>query len=218
LIFSIKYFRNYKTYIANSFSDTSKINLNWLRIVIILFLALAILWLVDFLGWIILGKINFYSLLEILIAIMALILALGGILQSNLSNLAYIGLDNVQHRKNEIKLDANITQKILSCMKNDQMYLNPILSLDEFSKAVGLPRRIVSNHINHDIKSTFTDFVNQYRVDKVIECLKSKDHENLTILGIALSCGFNSKTTFNRTFKKIKGVSPREYLNELSNE
>lgn len=218
LILSIRYFRNYKTYIANTFSETSKISLRWLRVVIILFLALAILWMVDFLAWIILGITNLYSLLEILIAIMALVLALGGILQSNLTDMAYTGKESEQPKKSDMSLDKNTTQKILSYMENNQLYLNPTLSLDEFSKAVGLPKRTVSNHINHDIKSTFTDFVNQYRINKVIECLKSKDHANLTILGIALSCGFNSKTTFNRTFKKIKGVSPREYLNNISIE
>ncbi len=216
LIYSIKYFQNYKTYISNSFSETSKISLNWLRVVVFLFLALAILWLIDFLGWIIFRKVNFYSLLEILIGIMSLVLALGGILQSNLINIRYENHLIDPKNQNEIPLNSAITQKILDNMENKQLYLNPVLTLDDFSKAVGLPKRIVSNHINHALNFTFTDFVNRYRIDKVIHCLENNDHENLTILGIALSCGFNSKTTFNRIFKKEKGVSPREYLKTIS--
>jgi AraC-like DNA-binding protein len=41
-----------------------------------------------------------------------------------------------------------------------------------------------------------------------------KNH-NLTFLGLAYEVGFNSKTAFNRSFKKITNQTPREFLDGI---
>jgi len=51
-----------------------------------------------------------------------------------------------------------------------------------------------------------------YRVDAVKDMLSKNAQRNLSLLGIAYECGFNSKATFNRVFKKITGNSPTDYL------
>ena len=61
----------------------------------------------------------------------------------------------------------------------------------------------------------FNDFINYYRVEAVKECFKQKEHQTHTILSIALSCGFNSKTTFNRVFKRNTSLTPIQYLSQL---
>jgi len=38
-------------------------------------------------------------------------------------------------------------------------------------------------------------------------------YSNLTLLGIAMECGFNSKASFNRIFKQLAGQTPTEYIN-----
>ncbi len=43
--------------------------------------------------------------------------------------------------------------------------------------------------------------------------IDSKEYENYTLLGIAYECGFNSKASFNRVFKKETGLSPSQYKN-----
>ena len=58
----------------------------------------------------------------------------------------------------------------------------------------------------------FNDFVNEKRAEAVITKLKKGEHVENTLLGIALDCGFNSKTTFNRAFKKHTGASPKQYI------
>ena len=40
---------------------------------------------------------------------------------------------------------------------------------------------------------------------------KLKNADEATLLGMAFDCGFNSKATFNRAFKKFTGVSPKEF-------
>ncbi|MEX0291269.1 MAG: helix-turn-helix domain-containing protein, partial [Flavobacteriaceae bacterium] len=58
----------------------------------------------------------------------------------------------------------------------------------------------------------FNDFVNEYRVQAVKDMLHSGKQQKLSLLGIAHECGFNSKATFNRAFRKLSGTSPSEFL------
>ena len=75
-------------------------------------------------------------------------------------------------------------------------------------------RKIVCTSI---FGKNFNDFVNAYRVEAFKAMLKENKHEQLSLLGIAQECGFNSKATFNRVFKKLTNTSPTEYLKSSPN-
>ena len=62
----------------------------------------------------------------------------------------------------------------------------------------------------------FNDFVNHYRIEAIKEKLNNGEHNTSTLLGIALDCGFNSKATFNRAFKKSTSLSPKDFIEKLS--
>ena len=52
------------------------------------------------------------------------------------------------------------------------------------------------------------DYVNSRRIDAAIRLLADNE---LNILDIAVKCGFNNTANFNKTFKKITGLTPTEY-------
>jgi len=54
---------------------------------------------------------------------------------------------------------------------------------------------------------TYTDFVNEYRINQACRLL----FENKPIADICFEVGFNNISHFNKTFKQLKGMSPREY-------
>lgn len=60
----------------------------------------------------------------------------------------------------------------------------------------------------------FNDFINQYRVKAVIKKMEAGEHTIQTLLGLALEVGFNSKSTFNRAFKRHTSRSPNDYIKE----
>jgi AraC-like DNA-binding protein len=66
--------------------------------------------------------------------------------------------------------------------------------------------------INQGFQLNFNDFINQYRIEAVKDKLKAGEQKTQTLLGIAYDCGFNSKATFNRAFKKVTGLSPKQWL------
>lgn len=60
----------------------------------------------------------------------------------------------------------------------------------------------------------FFDFVNEYRIKKAIQILKDRTQKELTVLEILYQVGFNSKSSFNTSFKKYTGKTPTDYRKE----
>lgn len=102
-------------------------------------------------------------------------------------------------------------------MKAEKYYLNPELTLQSLSKELDLHANTISQTFNEGLNKSFSDVVNEYRIKAVVEKLNSASYAQFTILGIAYESGFNSKTTFNRAFKKFTGKTPVVYKKELNN-
>jgi AraC-like DNA-binding protein len=102
--------------------------------------------------------------------------------------------------------------KLRQAMEVDKLYLDPELTVSKVSAHVGISSKMISSVLNQHVEKSFNDFVNGYRVQQVQEKLIAQSNGNLTIYGIALEAGFNSQATFQRAFKNITGMSPREYM------
>lgn len=107
----------------------------------------------------------------------------------------------VKHIKNLKKL-----------MEEDELFLDPNLSLQSLAKKLGTNPNVLSFVINEKFASNFSNYINSYRVEKFIIMAQNKDAYNNTFLGLALDAGFRSKATFNRAFKEIKNTTPSQYL------
>ena len=96
------------------------------------------------------------------------------------------------------------------------MYLNNKLSIVDVSDKLNIPRQYISEVLNEHMNKSFQDFVNEYRVEEFVNRLKNDQNNHFTLLGIATDVGFNSKSSFNATFKKHKGLTPTQFKNSLS--
>jgi YesN/AraC family two-component response regulator len=101
-------------------------------------------------------------------------------------------------------------------MENQKPHLEAELTLTDLAKQLNTNTSVLSKVINDGTGRNFNDFINSYRVQEVINKLKSGEQRRQTLLGIAYDCGFNSKATFNRSFKKVTGKTPKEYIDSLS--
>jgi putative ABC transport system permease protein len=72
--------------------------------------------------------------------------------------------------------------------------------------------------INIALKKNFNDFINEYRIQEVTRKMQDPAFDRITLLGIAIDSGFNSKSTFNRAFRQMTGKTPAEYKRELKKE
>lgn len=211
LVFSLLLLKSYQKWLRNNFSEFSTITLNWLRTILAIMLLLCVQWFVEVIIREIYQDYYAYNFSVLILGILSLFLAFGGIQQNSLSEVNFTKKSGSATEKN-INIDQSILSKIKVRMEADKDYLNPTLTLKEFAQTLQVPSRTVSEHINHGLDKSFVDFVNEYRVNEVKQRLQSSDLEVYTILAIAFECGFNSKATFNRTFKKFTGKSPREFV------
>lgn len=106
--------------------------------------------------------------------------------------------------------------KLLTLMEAERVYENPKLSLTDIAQQLGANPKLVSQIINQGFEMNFNDFVNSHRVEAVKERMKKGDYRSITLLGIALESGFNSKATFNRAFKKNTSQTPQKFLESLT--
>ncbi len=92
--------------------------------------------------------------------------------------------------------------------KQEQIYLNNELSIDSLAKRLGTNRNYLSKFINSEIKQTFYDYVNQWRVSHAAQLLTTT---TLSVDAVAVKSGFKSGSTFFRQFRKITGLTPLAY-------
>ena len=97
-------------------------------------------------------------------------------------------------------------------MKNEFMYKNSQLTISDFADKLETHTKQISSVVNTGFGMNFNDWVNKHRVEEVIKQIDEGQLETKTMLALALEAGFNSKSTFNRSFKKYKGITPVQYV------
>ena len=100
-------------------------------------------------------------------------------------------------------------------MESEKPYLNPSLTLAELASKIDLHPNDLSQIINKEEGMNFNDYINSHRVEAVKSSIQSGRADQFTLLTIAYESGFNSKATFNRTFKKFTSQSPSQFLKSI---
>ncbi|GAA4274913.1 hypothetical protein GCM10022258_42090 [Aquimarina gracilis] len=106
-----------------------------------------------------------------------------------------------------------LKHKLEQVLHTDRPYLDEDLTLGKLAQQVSTKDKILSTLLNQYLNTTFYDLINKYRVDAVKEKINLDSYKNYSLFGIACECGFKSRTSFNRIFKKHTGFSPSEFKN-----
>ena len=93
----------------------------------------------------------------------------------------------------------------------EKPHLNPELRLFDLAKDIKLKPYQVSEVFSRGMGTTFYDYINGLRVEEIKRRLADPRHAKTNLLDLAHDCGFNSKSVFNESFKKITGMTPTEY-------
>ncbi len=223
LAFTFQLFYNYRKKIIQYFSNTYKLELNWILSFLTLFSLLFVYGTIqDIIGS------RFMDLdyqqrwwLNLVMAIVTLYVGVKGYFTdtTKLNKLDFtfspktIGIpEDASDFEEDKPISKEDVASVKALMENDKAYLNPELNLSDLAKMANMSRGQLSEIVNTAFNKNFNDFVNGYRVEAFKDMLKAEKHKQLSLLGIAQECGFNSKATFNRVFKKLTNHSPTEYL------
>jgi ligand-binding sensor domain-containing protein/AraC-like DNA-binding protein len=109
---------------------------------------------------------------------------------------------------------AVIKEALIRYMNEKKPYLNAELKLADLADEIHYSAHEISQVLNQYQNQHFSDFVNTYRVEEVKKRMSDKNFSKFTLTAIAQQCGFNSKTSFFRVFKKLTGKTPADYFKE----
>ena len=217
---------SYQRSIQHLFSETSKINLAWVRWLINGYIVLLLIMISLYL-LILRNPENFGLIILINTAIVTPYLyavAYRGLTQPTLWQVRHEMIKDNRHNKTQEVDDidelihsvepknqkAGVNQEriediasgVTALMKESKLYLQSELTLQDLADKLDIPAYQVTQAINEGLRKNFYDLVNGYRVDEAKRLLQDPVSRNSKILSVGMDAGFNSKTTFNTVFKK----------------
>jgi AraC-like DNA-binding protein len=212
--------------ISNNFSNAEGVDLHWIRRLTI---AFGIIWTVLITITLIHHILNLFSAafctdgLFLTLSVFVILIGWFGLRQRVIFSPGSMVLSTenaaTQTRYSGSRLSdtdaGSFATRIKEYMDSARPYLEPELSLPQLAADLDIPAHYLSQVINEQFGQNFHDFINRYRVDAFRERLASGGSDNLTLLGIAFECGFNSKSAFNRVFRQFTGTTPSEYRKNL---
>jgi len=222
-ILGIKLIKRYKLKIQGYFSQVKGIDLNWLILILKSWLILSILinsfFVLDlFIHVAPFGIMQFLSF--IVASIYVVFIGFYGLRQENLFltksidfNLEKVIANSIDYQSKPLKdEEKDFIQQLLKHMEEKKPYLQPEITIKLLSEELNVSSEYLSETINNTLNKNFFDFINFYRVEEFKSQCKNEKNKHLNIIGLASECGFNSKATFNRVFKKATGLTPSEYM------
>ncbi|MEL7269858.1 MAG: helix-turn-helix domain-containing protein [Bacteroidota bacterium] len=106
-----------------------------------------------------------------------------------------------------------ITQGLKVLMEEEKIYIQPDLKLSDLASKIKVSTHTLSQFLNERLGKSFPSYINEYRIQEAKQLIQS-DHR-IKLEAVAYDSGFNSKSTFNSAFKKITGVTPSKFKEQL---
>jgi len=225
-ILSILLFKKLDINIFNNFSSHENVNLDWLRKLVYTFGVIWTLLMIFATVHHVFGMFSWIFCthgLSLSLSVFIILIGYFGLKQKGIfiqyhdQNIEYVTEPKSKYAGVVLKeADAEkYVSQIQHLMGIEKPYLDADLTLPQLSTKLQIRSYLLSRVINENLGLNFFDFINQYRVDEVKSKLNNPEFDHLSLFGIALECGFNSKSAFNRVFKKFTGLTPSEYKNQL---
>ncbi len=231
-IWGLTLLRGHRKRVQSFFSSTEKIDLRWLRFLLIwaliCYTSISTLYMADS----VYGFMPYNSLQVTgytIASLFVIILGIFGLREGDLFASKSRDLSSWQEErscnKTEQPLPLNISsgkedelfvKRVISYMSSEKPHLNPEITLSSLASLLDVTPDYLSKIINCCLNMNFFDFINHYRVEEFKSLCKNPAMRNYTIIALAYDSGFNSKATFNRVFKKSTGLIPSDYYKSVS--
>lgn len=102
-------------------------------------------------------------------------------------------------------------RRLENIMQSEKAFLQPNLTLPKLAAAVDCSVNYLSQVINSRFGMSFSDYLNQHRIEYAMNLLSEQDGNHCAIVNVAFAVGFNSISAFYAAFKKCNGQTPAYY-------
>ena len=227
-VFTLILLQKHNLNIFNNFSTAENVNLEWLRKLIIVF---GVIWTILIAITLIHHVFNLFSMvfctdsLFMALSIFVILIGYFGLKQkvifgNEFKEQQLIVKEKTKYSGSSLKeVEASKYSKQLSeFMHAEKPYLNPDLTLPQLGSQINITPHYLSQVINEQFEMNFFEYINQFRVEEVKARINNPKFESYSFLGIALDSGFNSKSAFNRIFKKFTNQTPSQFKSGLTDK
>jgi len=202
--------------IRDSFSSTDRINLRWLRFLIIGF---TVTWLAALYFDLQNTNPDDWDYVWLLVSLLMYLIGYMGLRQPEIFAGKIITEDTETDRLKKKYQKSALTgemaetyvQKLQEHMQTAKPYLISNITLPELAHGISLSVHHLSQIINEKLNLNFFEFINQYRVEEAKKLLADPAKRHLTIAAIGFEAGFNSNSAFNAIFKRLTRQTPSQY-------
>ncbi|MCU0436513.1 MAG: AraC family transcriptional regulator [Raineya sp.] len=222
---TLQKYKAYQGYILENFSSTEKIDFVWLRNLLYAIFAVGVVAFVFFMTSTLFIKLSYTQdwVAYLILGILVYYISIYGYYTDKPYKLHFEEktvthtIEKTLEKTSQDTLELEAWKgKIEKYILENQSYLNSELTLSELSKALSTNTSYLSRVINEGFEQNFNDFINAHRIKEFVKRIEKGQHKTETLLSVAYDCGFNSKATFNRAFKKIYAQTPVEYIKATS--
>jgi ligand-binding sensor domain-containing protein/AraC-like DNA-binding protein len=117
------------------------------------------------------------------------------------------------------KSDADkVVKQLIKYVEQQKPYLNPDITMTDLAKAIGVSNHTLSQIFTQYMHRNYYDFIAEYRIKEFKMLANIPEYSKFTIMAIAEKCGFKSRTSFFAAFKNHTGCTPKEYMENNSNQ
>ena len=106
-------------------------------------------------------------------------------------------------------------KKLVAYVEKEKPYINPDLKMGDLAAALDTSSHSLSYLLNQYLNQSYYDFINEYRVTQFKKMVADSQYSRYTLTALAELCGFSSRASFFRSFKKSTGVTPNEYIRSI---
>jgi AraC-like DNA-binding protein len=210
-------------------SSIENINLGWLKKISIAVSIMGFFWVIDILFQLSENYFLFDLFTSLLVLFIVMYITYYWLQQEEIhpytaeekKNINTIikeaNIDN-EHKKKLISDESleQIKTELLVLMESEKPFLDSDVSLIKLAEKINISAHLLSYVINNGFNQNFFQFINGYRIKEAQKLILDSNKNHLSLLGIGFEVGFNSKTVFNTTFKKVTGKTPSEFKKRSS--
>ncbi|MCF8235350.1 MAG: helix-turn-helix domain-containing protein [Bacteroidales bacterium] len=220
LVKGIKLVIRYNQQICNFYSNLESKTLVWVHLLLTSFVVTSMLSvLFNWIGkYYFLDSYLFLSIPSLIFSVLLFIIGLQGYMQNH--SVKDLLLDEEKESiSNHIESSKEqLKEKLLLLFEKEKIYRNRELKIVDLSRHLLTNRSYISRIINNDFESSFSDFVNKYRIAEVKELLRNETTLKYSLEYLSEQAGFGSLHSFIRVFKNSEGITPGKYRDQFINK
>ncbi|MFD0964665.1 helix-turn-helix domain-containing protein [Pseudofulvibacter geojedonensis] len=211
--------------VINYYSEIEQKTLSWIQTILYIMLGFYIFWIAEDIISLFNQELPEIFALISTIATCILIYWIGykGLSQPEIFNQSLYKEDKIEpnntlgieNKTNTINNeDLSLFNELKEQIINQKLYTNQQLNLRGLAIELNIKEKELSRIIN--TQTNFYQLINTLRVNEFKTLIQSPKANQLSLLGLAQEAGFSSKSTFYTAFKKLEGMTPKQYENSIN--